>query len=538
MRGRAALLWIFLLGCPAERNQTHQKDAGSTTRSSRKLTILATGDVGSDTDVCGCKARQMGGIARRAQVVKERSTERTIVVDAGDLFFRNWSVSPRYEAQARASAEFLAGAAKMMAVPAIAVGERDLALGVPFLRKLGRRAETALLSANLVFTASGTAAFDAFTLVKRKDMTIGIVGVSPEVGPKAQAHLVYERNGLTAKPIGPALQKAAKEARDGGAEVVVALLHVGQQAAKAVLDELAPGVVDVAIVAHDRLSGHLALSAEGRSAWVNAGARGKWLVAVELEAFEGATGVMNAGALASQKKTIEMIDQRIAAYETGDAGVIDPAVAEKVASDRRATVERLKRRKTRMTAELSQLDTTGKHLVFGELIPLDVKLPEDPEMLARYRVFQDRLFEVNSGVPPPDRAELRFTGNDGCKGCHAPAMKHWLTTKHAKAWETMVRTRQTGNLDCIPCHVTGFDRRGGPRGLRGLEKFVAVGCESCHGPGSAHAKDPKIPMDYGRTVPEKVCAECHRAQEDQKPFSYEDRLPKVLGKGHGKRHGG
>lgn len=532
-RSAAALLAVLLLGCPAERKQTRSKDAGRAERPGRTLTILATGDVGSDTDVCGCKARQMGGIARRARVVKERTTGRTIVVDAGDLFFRHWSISPRYEAQARATAEFLADATNLMDVPAVAVGERDLALGVSYLRKLGARAETALLSANLTFTDSGTAAFDAFTLVDRGGLKIGIIGLSPPIGDKAQAHLVYERNGLTATPVRPALEKASKAARKAGAEVVVALMHTGQQVAKEALDATPARTVDVAIVAHDRLSGRLALSHQGRSAWVAAGARGKWLVAVELRVFDGATGVMNAGALEAQKKTIETIDQRIAAYETGDAGAADPAVAEKVAADRKATVGRLKRRRARLVAELAQLDTAGKNLVSGELIPLDVSLPEDPKMLARYRAYQDRLFEVNSGVPPPDRAELRYTGNGGCKGCHAAAMKQWLTTKHAKAWETMVRTRQTGNLDCIPCHVTGFDRRGGPRSLHGLQKFADVGCESCHGPGSAHAKDPKVPMDYGRTVPEKVCAECHRAQEDQKPFNYEKRLPKVLGKGHG-----
>jgi hypothetical protein len=34
-------------------------------------------------------------------------------------------------------------------------------------------------------------------------------------------------------------------------------------------------------------------------------------------------------------------------------------------------------------------------------------------------------------------------------------------------------------------------------------------------------------LDHGKKVPERVCAECHRAQADQKPFVFEERLPKV-----------
>jgi hypothetical protein len=251
------------------------------------------------------------------------------------------------------------------------------------------------------------------------------------------------------------------------------------------------------------------------------------LVAVDLEVVKGANGLMDVGALEAQKKAITAIDMRLEAYERADAGSSDPTIARQIGEERLQTMERLKKRRQQMQAELDGLSLTGKHLVSGEMISLDVALPEDPEMLTRYRAFQDRLIEVNSGAPVPNRADIEFTGSASCKECHLPMHKQWEKTKHAKAWETMIRTRQTGNLDCIPCHVTGFDRPGGPAGLLGIEKFLNVGCESCHGPGSAHVKNPKVEMDYGKIVPEKVCAECHRAQEDQKHFDYEERLPKV-----------
>ncbi len=519
------LLLLSVLGCPAEPHAPSTLVTGQ--GSARKLTVLATGDVGSDTDVCGCKAHPMGGIARRAKVVKERSGARAVVVDAGDLFFRQWSISPRYHAQSIATAEFLADAAKQMSLAAIAVGERDLALGIPELKRLGERGGLRVLSANLVYASTSSAPFDAFAVVERGGMKIGIVGVSPEMGAKAQAEVVYEQNRVTTKPLFEAVDTAARAARSAGGEVVIALLHLGQQPALELLGKLEPGVVDVAIVSHDRLSGNLTLAPGGRSAWIAPGSRGKWLAAVDLEVVKDAHGLLDVGALESQREAIAAIDQRLEAYQNEDAGVVDPGIAEKIAADRSATVQRLKSRRAKMQEELDHLSLAGKNRVSGELIGLDVALPDDPEMLALYQQYQDRLIRVNSGEPPPDRAELRYAGSAACKRCHAPMYQQWEKTKHAKAWDTMVRTRQTGNLDCIPCHVTGFDRRGGPTSLLGLESFVNVGCESCHGPGSAHVAQPKVKLDYGAQVPERVCAECHRAQEDQRPFDYEARLPTV-----------
>jgi hypothetical protein len=520
-----SILW--LAGCPAPA-RTSISDAG--TPGSTRIEILATGDVGSDTDVCGCKSKQLGGLARRAKLVKDRGAG-ALVVDAGDLFFRTWSIAPRYEAQARVTAELHADALRRMRAAAVAVGERDLALGVPYLRSMSARSGVPFLSANLVFTKSGTAAFDAFTIVERNGVRIGVIGASPEIGPKAQAFLAYERAGVTAQPVAAALEKAAKEAR-AKADVVVALLHVGQDPAAEALGKLPPGLVDLAIVGHERTTSRLAVAPEGRAAWVHAGARGKWLLSASIDVAKGAKGVIDATAVAAERKTIASIDERIAAYRTADAGASDPATAAKVGAERIATIERLEKRKRTIEAELAVLRTDGKHLVAAELIELLPELPEDPEMAERYAAYRARLFEVNSGEPPPDRAELEYTGNDGCKACHPKELAQWKTTKHAKAWDTMIRTRQVGNLDCVPCHVTGFDRRGGPQGIRGLERFVDVGCESCHGPGSAHARNPKVPLDYGLDVPERVCAECHRAAEDQKPFDYEERLPRVIGPGH------
>jgi 2',3'-cyclic-nucleotide 2'-phosphodiesterase (5'-nucleotidase family) len=506
---------------------------------SKPITILATADVSADTEPCGCKVRQLGGIARRAKVVADRARSaagRTLVVDGGDLFFKTPMLSPRDTAQAREGARFLAESLRLMDTPVMAVGERDLALGLDTLRALSKVSGTTMLAANLVFAKTGTAAFEPFRIVERNGVKIGVVGAALELEPDAPAYHVYATSGLKLVPTEAALTEAAKAARAAGAELVVGLLHLGVARTRDVIGKLEPGLVDVAIAAHDR---HASESPEpvGASMIGYAGERGKWLLALDLQVSPGARGVVDLGAVESSRRTIAELDERITTYERADAGVADPALGDKVAADRRATVERLKKRRAAVEVDLARVSVDGKHTITSELLNLDVALPEEPTMLAAFVAYKERLREVNAATGitsgPEVHGTLKYAGNRACRSCHEDALAHWKTTGHAKAWATMVRTRQTGNLDCIGCHTTGFDRPGGPSGLAGLEAFHDVGCESCHGPSSAHVEKPELKTPYELTSAGAVCAECHRAQADQKPFVLEERLPKILGPGHG-----
>ncbi|MCK6544712.1 hypothetical protein L6R52_02510 [Myxococcota bacterium] len=514
-------------------------DAPRATGPTKSITILATADVSADTEPCGCKVRQLGGIARRAKVVADRERDapgRTLVVDGGDLFFKTPMLSPRDVPQAKEGARFLAESLRLMDTPAMAVGERDLALGLDTLRALSRASGTTMLAANLVFAKTGTAAFDVFRIVERDGVKIGLVGAAYELEPEAPAYHVYASSGLKLVPTEAAVADAAKAARAAGAELVVALLHLGNARARDVLGKLEPGLVDVAIAAHDR---HASASPEpvGSTMIGFAGERGKWLLALDVGVTPGARGVVDLGAVESAKRTIAELDERITTYERADAGVEDPALGAKVAADRRATVERLKKRRAAMEVDLARVSLDAKHTIRGELVDLGVELPEAPGMRAAFDAYKDRLRAVNAATGiksgPEVHGTLTYAGNRACRSCHEDALAHWKTTGHAKAWATMERTRQTGNLDCIGCHTTGFDRPGGPSGLAGLEPFHDVGCESCHGPSSAHVAKPDVKTPYDLSAVGQVCAECHRAQADQKPFVLEERLPKILGPGHG-----
>jgi len=154
---------------------------------------------------------------------------------------------------------------------------------------------------------------------------------------------------------------------------------------------------------------------------------------------------------------------------------------------------------------------------------------------------RDQLFD-------PDTPHV---GSAACGKCHPTEYKALKDGAHAKALEPLAKAAPSGwsvprhkrgvvgisRPECVRCHVTGF---GGPGGFpsaipaKPLEHPLAgVGCEACHGPGKAHAADPKKPkaiLHLGGTCPEcnilTICRQCHD-DENSPHFDYRQALPKA-----------
>jgi hypothetical protein len=98
-----------------------------------------------------------------------------------------------------------------------------------------------------------------------------------------------------------------------------------------------------------------------------------------------------------------------------------------------------------------------------------------------------------------------YVGSDACKRCHQEAYSVWMDHPHSHAYQTLEVTAKKPGLrhldgECVSCHVVGFGHETGyehqfkfDNGVLTTTKETVnlrnVGCESCHGPGSAHVKD-------------------------------------------------
>ena len=93
---------------------------------------------------------------------------------------------------------------------------------------------------------------------------------------------------------------------------------------------------------------------------------------------------------------------------------------------------------------------------------------------------------------------VHFVGSESCKACHAKEYEIWANAKHAQAYKTLQAAKKPSlrefDPECIICHTTGYRFKTGyadpgvPQNQ--WPKFEGVGCESCHGPASAHVGAP------------------------------------------------
>lgn len=169
--------------------------------------------------------------------------------------------------------------------------------------------------------------------------------------------------------------------------------------------------------------------------------------------------------------------------------------------------------------------------------------------------------------------DFKYVGSSKCKMCHNKVEKgaqytKWLESPHAETFETLKSDKSAqiaadkgieGNAweapECLKCHSTGFgnggyevkceafwnpaaDDKAGAKAVKRMKALKNVGCESCHGAGSAY-KSSKVkkaiiagevePASVGLLeVNEATCVACHNEESPTyQPFNYEERAAEI-----------
>ena len=95
-----------------------------------------------------------------------------------------------------------------------------------------------------------------------------------------------------------------------------------------------------------------------------------------------------------------------------------------------------------------------------------------------------------------------------CQQCHQQEYLQWSATRHAFAYETLLKKERYFDSGCLSCHTTGFGYSTGFQIGDQDSAFKGVQCETCHGPGKQHVGNPK--KDNIRSSADtSLCLECH-----------------------------
>ena len=501
MRCFLAVLALTLgLGC--SRGQPRKDPAGAETPSLRMAVVT---DLQGYLEPCGCTSDPLGGIDRLAAQVRalREGPAPVVLLIAGDAFFDTAELEPVRVDQANRNAKTLAGILNGLELDAVLPGSRDRAQPAEALAVLQQASEFRWLAmqsdAEVLQTDAGS-------------LRLAVVGVRPGAQLDAVANAVKTAQPETDLTIALVAGSRRDANRIGTVDGVDFVLQGG-------LDE------DEPVPPH-----------QAGKAWVfHASRQGRGLTVVEV--YQKKTGepfvdrsewsrLERAGQLDRQ---VDDLAAKIKAWEK--TGSVDPADLEA----QRARLTDIKNERRALDTPAVQADANA---LIATWVPLPKKAPRDRQVEKLMAEHSKVVNEANKVAfadlepTPLGPNDIAYVGSAACSGCHQPAYAWWSAHAHGVAYLTLQQRSKEYNLDCVGCHVTGYDQPGGSTVTHNLDgAMVNVGCESCHGPGAAHGKDPEN-VGIARDTPESTCVQCH-SPEHSDLFDYDAYRKTLVVPGHG-----
>lgn len=498
--------------------------------------LYLVSDLAGALEPCGCVKDQLGGMDHFGALVaaEKDKAKASGVLSAGPLFFMDMELAADRRAQEIAKAETIAASMKAIHLLALAPGRNDWAGGADTLKNLVATSDAPLAAGNVVAPGLAPA---KWTKTKVGGVELGIIGVAAP--DKSKLPL----DGVTSSAAADAVKTAVAALQKDGVQAIVVLAAVGRGEAKRIADvnpELlavlvgstggggeanttAPPAESIGGVLIVETGNHLQTVAT-LDLYPREGASGSGLVK-----FADGTGVERTRKREELAGRIAELRARIATWET------DKSVEKKDVDARKVELAKLE-------AERDALDktpppATGSYYRYA-MREIRDNLGADgaikSQMSAYYKKVNDsnKLEFADRKPKPPAKGEPSYVGVDSCTNCHEEPRKVWDQTTHAHAYNTLSSQFKEFNLDCVSCHVTGYDRPGGST-VTHVDDLKDVQCEVCHGPGSLHAAKPeKVAIPVAKPGAD-MCLSCHHPPHVH-AFDAKAKMAEILGPGHGK----
>jgi hypothetical protein len=489
---------------------------------------------------CGCTADILLGGAERVtgyvQAARDLYTD-VAMVDGGDLFFESKSLAESAVPQSKAKVDVMVEFQKALGTRWTVPGERDFALGVDLYRSALERAGIEPLGANLTMGGESPA---ASATAEIGDWNVRLIGL-------AQPSLYEGIEGVTVDDPDAALSELLSK-KSSEAEATVLLWHGELKGAKRLLRNHED--VDFAVVGHGpRETDQVVQVNNGYT--LEPFDQGRYVGILSLYGSESGGPFENASA--GSDTELEQVTNQIehvgSSLEKLQAKASDDAESSPLAERLRERLDGLKKRREALTGDDLEIPEDSPSFLWRP-VPMKPGFPVEPSIRSVRVAYNQRLEElsrqVEREVPPVPDGEATYIGSNQCASCHGAAHDFWKQTEHAGAVQTLKKRDKLFDTSCVGCHVVGYEKPGGSvLGKWRYEEEVDgetitkdlrdVGCESCHGPGSKHWRNPIGPDGQAQHIVadpgESTCQTCH-VPEHSPRFEFPGYVRRVTGEGH------
>ncbi|MDD5759504.1 MAG: UshA-like (seleno)protein [Desulfobulbaceae bacterium] len=508
---RLALLIMFSLLC----RQTAL--AGPT---GRDITIFYSNDVQGETEPCGCQSNQLGGLSKKGfqfHKIAADNAKPHLTLDAGNLLFKESTLNPSQSEQEKMTAKALVRAYALSGYQAVAVGDLDLSAGIDFLRDLTREASFSWLSANLVTSTSRKPIFQPSITLQVGSITASVIGLTgtSSLPPQSDATILPWEEVL------PALLDQLSSTTD----MFILLSNLPGTENQRIAETYHS--IHLIIQSNDATGGASRPPIEiNNTLLVSTMPKGQQIGVMDINwQASKQWGDKREESLRKKKAALDSLLWQLSKYRQDK----DPESALRDQPERLKSYHLLLDREKILRTEMAGLtesiaskeDTGGEPSSYRDRrITIEESLPGEKAIVDLFGQLDRTINKLGAEKAKMLTAnDSPYLGSQACVPCHAEQFSSWKKTKHAAAYATLTNKAQQFNTNCLPCHVTGVSMKQAGESLTVAENRRGVGCESCHGPGNRHVKDPNNNPLSSR--PEaSLCQGCHTPPHDT-TFDYE-----------------
>jgi hypothetical protein len=480
---------------------------------------------------CGCRKDMLGGIDHAAALLGTHAgaAPHRLLLAAGPLFFEDPKLDPESREQDLWKAEALAAALGRLDLGAWAPGVNDFAPGTAKVRELLESTGAKLLAANLKASPSELPVFNTalFDVGQYRVGVAGIGAVPDTIGP--------EEDRVRA------LEQAAAALNAAGAQIRVALIAAPRGDGLR-LAEKVPGFDVIALgKASDEGDANDAPfppTLVGDTLVLQTPNHLQALAYVDLFVVGGSFDFADAGGIVANERRRSLASRLEELRRRQALWAATPKSDPEQGRAMQAEIKRLQEQSDALTREGALAAPVKGSSLLYRLLEVRESAGSDPEVAGAMSQYYRRVNEHNREAfkdkkplpAPPGTAS--YVGQAECASCHAEADAFWQKTGHAGAYETLSDQFKEFNLDCVGCHVTGYQRPGGST-VTHMQTLQDVQCEACHGPGSRHVESSGDTDFITRDPDPKVCGSCHHTPHVAEDWKAEQAWPHIIGPGHG-----
>ncbi|MDZ7642610.1 MAG: UshA-like (seleno)protein [Desulfurivibrio sp.] len=453
-----------------------------------------------------------------------------LALDAGALLFPRAQLQAGNRRQKLAAARGIAAAYRQMGYEAVGINGVDLAGGLAFLQAIARENPPVWLSADLIDPASQQLLFPGWRLVEHGGWRIGLIALSGSLPPTVTTP--YTPTTVALRPWRQALAKALDAL--GQRPDMVILLSGLSPAENRQLAEEYPDIHLLLAAGHHR-DRNLKTGAGQQHPAHRHQPAGKEVGLLELAwSAERRWRDPELARLNQLRQRLDRLNWRWRSLQRAArekaAAADDPATAGSAPAltDRQqelqATIKEVEQQIKQLEQKVGHRQAASYNSRF---LSLTMAKPEDREIAALVDATLAKINDLGrqqaATASRRPAADSPYLGRQSCRPCHQPQLANWQQSRHAAAYQSLVKRHRQYDLNCLGCHLTGASPADRSALLNWPETLRGVGCEACHGPGKAHVER----MTSGEPAPEAsqrqlairrrpaaaTCQRCHTPEQ-------------------------